>query len=169
LKKILKSFLLILIICLIFLTDCLAQEAYVAKNSVFGELFGNGGLYSINYERSLSKNINARIGFSTIATRDFIDKTTSGRITTFPVLLSFLTGKRSNHIELGTGFLLGNKKDYYGTRSIIDITAFAGYRYQPGGRGFLFRAGLTPFLSLNGTNYPDKIFLSGGLSFGYHF
>jgi hypothetical protein len=54
---------------------------------------------------------------------------------------------------------------------IVNLTAFIGYRYQSPGKGFLFRVGLTPSLSLdNKANYPDKVMLiDGGLSIGYHF
>jgi hypothetical protein len=57
-----------------------------------------------------------------------------------------------------------------GSTPIFSLTGYLGYRYQSLiSKGFLFRIGLAPFFSLNGTNYPDKYFLSPGLSAGYHF
>ena len=37
---------------------------YYAKNNFYIELGGNGGAYSINYERLLSESVLARVGFS---------------------------------------------------------------------------------------------------------
>jgi len=160
-----------LVICLscLFLR-CFSQDLPATKNALYFELFGNGGLYSINYERNFHRNIYCRVGFESFATSDLFQRTTTGRITAFPILVSFLTGSGKNHLEFGGGMLLGNQKDLSVSSTIVDITSFLGYRYQSMmTRGFLFRIGITPFASLNGTNYPDNYFLSFGLSLGYHF
>jgi hypothetical protein len=162
---------LILIICFSGnLISCFSQDLPVTKNALYFELLGNGGLYSLNYERNFHPNIYFRIGFETFQTTDLFYRTTTGRITAVPLMVSFLTGHKNHHFELGGGFLLGNNKDLSGSNSIFDLTSFIGYRYQSMlTNGFLFRIGLTPFVSLNGTDYPDRVLLSAGLSLGYHF
>ena len=100
-----------------------------------------------------------------------MDKSSKGRITTIPVLVTYFTGHKKSHFEAGGGFLFGQGNDYMGSKPIVNLTAFIGYRYQSPGKGILFRVGLTPSLSLdNKANYPDKVMLiDGGLSIGYHF
>jgi hypothetical protein len=132
-------------------------------------LFGNGGLYSINYERCSQQNVCYRIGFSTFRAFDIWGPAEGGRIITVPVLIFWLSGRRSSHFEIGGGVLLGSKSENSQSNAIVDLTSFIGYRYQPYTKGLVFRLGLTPFVSLNGTNYPDKSLLSLGISLGYHF
>jgi hypothetical protein len=139
------------------------------KNAFYLELFGNGGYYSINYERNFHPNIYCRIGFATFQTSELFDRSVTGRITTVPIIVGFLTGQNKHHFEIGGGLLFGNKKEGSESNPICDIISFLGYRYQPLSKGFLFRIGLTPFVSLNETNYPDSFLISAGLSLGYHF
>ena len=163
-----RIFLIIIsILCVEF--TAVAQEEKYARNSLFLELFGNGGLYSINYERMLNKNLHARVGFATFTSTIFMNLETS--VTTFPLLLTGTTGKKKSHFEFGGGVMTGRLKYDFESFTIVDLTAFIGYRYQPIGKGFLFRIGLTPFYSLDDkADYPDEgFFLSGGLSLGYHF
>ncbi len=147
-----------------------AQEKVFSKNSVFYELFGNGGFTSFNYERRFKANLCGRIGLAHWKTKTMFGGT-DVRITAFPILVTYFTGTNASHFEVSGGVLIGNKTDYTGLRSIFDLTSFVGYRYQAPGRGFLFRIGLTPFLSVdNDANYPDSgLGLSGGISLGYHF
>jgi hypothetical protein len=161
-----------ILLCICFSSlfiGCFSQDLPIAKNAIYFELLGNGGFYSINYERNIHPNIYGRIGFATFQTSELFDRTVTGRITTVPIIVSYLTGKNKNHFELGGGLLLGYKKEVSFSGTIFDITSFIGYRYQSLNKGFLFRIGLTPFISLNNTNYPDSFLLSGGASFGYHF
>jgi hypothetical protein len=163
------TYLLLVVICLIVsLPEGKSQEAVQSRNSVFMEALGNGGLFSINYERGFASSVYGRLGFGSW-TSQFMGSDT--KMTTFPVMVSYFTGHGKSHAELGGGILLGSAKDDIGSNSILDLTSFIGYRYQSPGRGILFRVGLTPFLSLdNEANYPDKgFFLSGGVSIGYHF
>ena len=86
-------------------------------------------------------------------------------------MITYFTGQKGSHFEIGGGMLFGSINEDIGLSAIIDLTAFLGYRYHAPGNGMLIRIGLTPFLALdNKANYPDKgLFLSGGLSLGYHF
>ena len=145
-----------------------AQEVNLSRNSIYLEILGNGGLYSINYERSFKASIIGRIGFASFSSDMYGYNT---RITDVPLTVSYITGKNKSHFETGGGMLLGVKKEYDVSNTLVDLIGFIGYRYQPAEKGFLFRIGLTPFYSLDGhVNYPDSGFtLSGGLSLGYHF
>lgn len=48
-------------------SPCLAQAgaAQSARNAVYLELLGNGGLYSVNFERILNDTLALRVGFAT--------------------------------------------------------------------------------------------------------
>jgi hypothetical protein len=150
---------------------CFSQDLPETKNALYFELLGSGGLYSINYERNIHRNIYGRVGFGTWQVNDsFSMNPEPGRITTIPLLITYLSGHTNHHFELGGGLLLGNKKDYMGSSSISTLNGYVGYRYQSFiSKGFLFRIGIAPFISLNETNYPDSYFLSPGLSIGYNF
>lgn len=86
-------------------------------------------------------------------------------------MLGYLPGNGKNHFEIAGGMLFGNKLDRGEKYKILDLIAFIGYRYQKPDGLFLFRAGITPFLSLdNDANYPDKgYFPSVGVSIGFRF
>lgn len=170
-NSILKHFKTILLsVCFIgIFTQCFSQERAIVKNAFYLELFGNGGFYSINYERCLQSHTLCRIGFSTFQTTDLFVRTDPGRITTFPLLVSHLSGHNKHHFELGGGLLLGKWRESSETGLIFNLTSFIGYRFQPPGQGFLLRIGLAPMVSLNKTNYPESFFISPGLSLGYHF
>lgn len=160
---------LVIVICFLFLfIHGNSQDAKYSKNSLFIEFLGNGGLYSINYERDLTSNLLCRLGIGNWSSSLYGSETS---VTSIPFLVSYITGNKRSHFELGGGFLAGRFTDYSGSASILDITGFLGYRYQTTGKGFLFRIGLTPFLTLdNKANYPEKgVTLSGGISLGYHF
>lgn len=140
------------------------------------ELFGNGGLYSINAERFLSERVAARIGVGSWAT----DRLGAGErsIITVPVMVNSLLGRGNSRLEAGAGLLLGRSSfsSVWGEESdrndpIAAVTGVLGYRYLQAD-GFLFRIGLTPFLDLTHGDdpYPDSgLSLSAGISLGYRF
>jgi len=151
-------------------SPCLAQPeaAPVARNAVFFELLGNGGLYSFNYERMLTESLGLRVGFATWDSSDlWFEGTPSDRYTTVPVTVSYLLGRGERKLELGGGVTFGDADFTFRT-----LTAIVGYRSQPPGRGYLFRVGVTPFYSFDDEEeaYPDPGFtFSLGVSFGYRF
>ncbi|MDX9947531.1 MAG: hypothetical protein RBS38_09210 [Bacteroidales bacterium] len=153
--------------------DASSQDIKAPKNSLYLEVFGSGGLYSINYERQVSSNLYGRFGLATFKAIDFMGDgpEVDDRITTFPVMIAYLSGDGKNHFEIAGGMLFGVKSEEEVNYKIIDLIAFIGYRYQPPVRGLIFRVGFTPFLSLdNDATYPDNDFFpSAGISIGYHF
>jgi hypothetical protein len=157
----------------------LAREEFVApvsKRMVFFELFGNGGLYSVNYEHRLGERTGLRIGFARWTADDWFGGD-SRKLWTLPVTVSWIPESGRSGPELGVGLVIGG--NHYlsddGTRwsegRTRALTGIAGYRWQRGER-MVFRVGLTPFLSLvRGENtYPDEgLVPSIGGSVGFRF
>jgi hypothetical protein len=165
---------LVVAVCsMISIFDGNSQEIKLPKNSLYFELFGAGGLYSINYERQVSSKLYGRFGLSTFKLTDFLGSGTGTgtRITTFPVMITYLSGIGKSHFEIAGGMLFGLETEINANYKIIDLIAFIGYRYQPPVKGLVFRIGLSPFFSLdNDADYPDIGFTtSAGISIGYHF
>jgi hypothetical protein len=158
---------------MVAIVDVSSQDINPKKNSLYFELFGSGGLYSINYERQVAAKLYGRLGLTTFQLTDFLgpETETSDRITAFPVMITYLSGNGNSHFEIAGGGLFGVKSETNVNQKIIDLIAFIGYRYQPPVKGLMFRVGLTPFFSLdNDANYPDNgFFISGGIGIGYHF
>jgi len=158
---------------------CFAQapEAPAGRNAVFFELLGNGGLYSLNYERMLTDHLGLRIGYAAWNSPLLFEGSPPDRYRTLPVSASYLLGAGERKLELGGGVTLGRgtldrsfdtRRDF----SFRSLTAIVGYRSQPRQRGYLFRAGVTPFYSFDKGEeaYPDPGFsFSAGVSFGYRF
>lgn len=154
------------------------NEEQRARNSVYLELLGNGGMYSVNFEREILPRLGLRVGAATWSNDgDYIFESTNTRtLTTFPLMLNYSVGRGSNRLEVGGGLLLGQSRrtewDEETSSGIRTLTGTIGYRYQPERGGFLFRAGLVPFYSLNSDEeaYPDAgFFPSLGVSGGYAF
>jgi hypothetical protein len=138
-----------------------------ARNAVYVELIGNGLLYSVNYDRMLTDHLSARVGASYLGART---DTESASLATFPVMINYLTGARSNHhFEAGAGVTLltasAEDLDDFEEAGFDGIagTATLGYRYQRPQGGFVFRSGLTPFFGAGG------VLVSAGVSLGYSF
>lgn len=137
------------------------------KNVVYIELLGNGGIYSINYERRLSNQIWARIGTS------YFPAAYDG-LATLPVSLNYLFGKQAKFLELGLGTTLfyAGSDDYLFDFDNNDskvfsagITATIGYRFQPPQKDLFFKVALIPaYIPVS-----SAFGLSAGLSVGYSF
>jgi hypothetical protein len=146
-----------------------AQAQNYSRNSVYVELGGNGLLYSVNYDRRFTDHFGGRAGFMIFGGES--DELTDDQVSIaiLPVMANYLVGLGSHRLELGVGLLFGvagADTENFGTAStagIGGVTTTFGYRYQPTGGGFLFRAGLTPFYS------DGRPQLWGGVSVGYSF
>jgi len=145
-----------------------------AKNLVYLELLGNGGLYSINYERMLSNDLSARLGFSyfsisaSTSSSDGQQSSAKASIVTAPALFNYMVGGKNHKFEMGAGATLiyvsasasGGAASASGEGIGVAGTGVAGYRYSPADGGFVFRVGYTPLVGKGG-------FQSwGGMSFG---
>ena len=144
-----------------------------SRNAVFVELLGNGGAYSLNYERQLTDSLGVRVGYATWTNADLFPLGSLDHYETVPVTVSYLLGRGERKLELGGGVTFGKRTPYTSNsdRSFRTLTAIIGYRSHPR-KGYLFRVGLTPFYSFEDGDdaYPDPGFtFSLGVSFGYRF
>ncbi|HEU4406914.1 MAG TPA: hypothetical protein VFS43_16725 [Polyangiaceae bacterium] len=139
-----------------------------ANNAVFVELLGNGGVYSVNYERFID-NFGIRAGFSYLSIGAASD-TSSAKVSfvTFPVVASYYLGSANHKLQLGAGatvvYLSGESETELASASAsglgVGATGVVGYRYMPRTGGFNFGVGFTPIIGAGG-------FLPwGGISFG---
>jgi hypothetical protein len=159
-------------------SPCLAQTdaAPAARNALFFELLGNGGVYSFNFERLLTDRLGVRLGYATWKSSDFFPLGSEDQYTAWPVTVSYLMGRGERKFELGGGITFGQVRPFSFTRrdfSFHTLTAIVGYRSHPPDGGYLFRVGVTPFYSFEDSEkeaYPDPGFtFSAGVSFGYLF
>lgn len=151
------------------------------RHAAYLELLGNGGLYSLNYERRVAPAVALRAGVGAWSGDDLFG---AGEVSmvTVPLTASHVAGRGANHLELGGGVLLGRKtltaaEEFGGgeqsSHAFASLTGIIGYRRQaPAGRA-VFRIAFTPFLSLTGdesTAYPDRgLFGSVGVALGFAF
>jgi hypothetical protein len=138
------------------------------KNGIFLELGGSGALYSINYERQLPHGLVARLGFTYLPNQKI----------GFPITIGKVFWKRSHHLEIDAGVLVGNSPTTYNNKTVrattILGTGFLGYRYQkPSGRMF-YRAGFTFLYSglyreIVSWDDRNRFIPWAGVSIGYRF
>jgi len=114
----------------------------IKRNSLYIEIGGNTGSYSINYDLIICHKNNfkltGRVGFSILPTNTCP--------TVFPIELNGLYGKTKQYFEYGIGYspiiYLGKNKE----KSSDLILARLGYRYQKTDGGLFFRIGFTPII-----------------------
>lgn len=161
------------ILILLFLSavvpEALAQTgSSYTQNAVYFEGLGQGLLYSVDFDHRFTENIAFRAGFSSF-TIEFISDVS---ITTIPLMIEYLTGHGSSHLELGLGIVpihgslstsfFGTTEGSVGAWAVLG-TATVGYRYQPVKEGILFRVGLTPLMG------GGEVQIWGGASVGWAF
>lgn len=149
-----------------------AQVSTVKRNALMVELGGNGLLYSLNYEHSLYKRINARIGVSMF---QIIENQTEKSIIvmSYPVSFNYLfdLGRQQHYLESGVGLMnlitSGDLVEYKGvTNYYLNPFINLGYRYEPKDSRYLYRIGLSPFLGTGSiTNPTEQGFKPLGSSF----
>lgn len=139
-----------------------------SPNSVYVELLGNGLLYSINYDRYMTPHLTGRAGLFVLAASDS-DGDGGGAVIATPLLVNYLFGTGSHHLETGVGVTLAAgaiedlEDEVDDSFSGAMGTATLGYRYQRPTGGFVFRAGVTPFFGAGG------VVPWFGISLGYAF
>lgn len=142
-----------------------------ARNAAYMELLGNGGLFSLNYERLVSEHATVRVGAANWSAGDLLGGTSA--VTTALLMASHLNGEGSHKAELGAGVLIGHRSaPVTAAGDFASLTGVIGYRYQSRSGGRVMRIGFTPFLGLTGgaSAYPDPGFMpSAGISLGYAF
>ncbi|HEU4534113.1 MAG TPA: hypothetical protein VFS00_08345, partial [Polyangiaceae bacterium] len=106
-----------------------AERPRTANNAVFAELLGNGGIYSINYERFLG-DFGVRAGFSYLSLEGSTTlkcgstgpcSTASAKVslTTVPIVGSYYLGGENHKLQLGAGLTVmafsGDSSTDFGT------------------------------------------------------
>jgi hypothetical protein len=121
------------------------------KNAIFLEGFGSGIFYSFNYDwrfKDRANGLGGKVGFSYTG----ID---GSKVTTIPIAINYLLGKKRSFIELGFGTTLTLLSHTNSTTATSDprfsgtgllLNGIVGYR-RVSKSGFLLRAGLTPFFN----------------------
>lgn len=160
-------------------TSTQAQDGF-KKNTVFGELAGSGGLFSLNYDRRLG---DAPTGFG-MRTGVGYFQWSSDRFVTIPIIANWLIGSNGKYLELGAGLSLAYAETFeHNPNMAVSMEDFEpssrfglwqtpllniGYRRQPVDGGFNFRAGLSPYVGIGGRSGIQIIpwpYLSFGLTF----
>jgi hypothetical protein len=153
--------------------------------AVFLELLGNGGVYSVNYDRRFTKGrrdgwgARAGFGYLNISAGDSVINPQNVNLLAIPLDINYIFGNRKGALQLGFGLT------YISARSLgraytfdnLDIIGGETFNYQSNGfiallnisyitrafgNGFMFRTALTPII------YP-AIYPGIGISFGYNF
>lgn len=155
LKKVLK----IIFIVSLLTTPILSQNIRF-NNNMFLEAFGNGGAYSLNYDRVIYEDFSFRVGASFIKSEDELVKA-------FPVIVNYRLYLNNNYFELGVGttvFTLPLNFGDFGSHNAEGalFTSVISYCFQSA-IGINGRIALTPFY------YDNKIIPFGGFSIGYSF
>lgn len=158
------------VIVLLFLSLGIAAraEAQAARNAVYFELGGSAIAPSINYERRFTDFWYGRVGAS-IVTGETEGESDSDTTFIVPLSVARVSHPAANHhFEIGGGITIaaGDEQDLFDqgdeeTFSTVFATGIIGYRFQRPGRGFQFRAVLTPVVG-GGDFLPWA-----GVSFGY--
>jgi hypothetical protein len=161
-----------------------AKEGF-AKNAIYAELAGNGGFYTINYERFLREDVSVRVGamymsISVSAGSGQNMAESSGTWLTFPVLFEYTGIRAGSHaLNLGAGldffYFSGSAGTFQATASSSGVLPAAtldiGYRYSNPKGGFMFKAAYTPFafVTAETQTFSQKVQHWAGISLGWRF
>jgi hypothetical protein len=154
--------------------DAQDATAPARNNAAYFEFLGNGGAFSVNYERAVTPLLRLRVGAASWTAQSFWSDAKT-RFETFPLMLHVVPGSGAHRLEAAIGVLPGRRgrqPDIGESGAFVSLTGLIGYRYEPPGRRFVFRAGATPFYGFgdSAVAYPDDGFLASlGLSFGARF
>ena len=73
-------------------------------NAAYLELFGNGGVFSINYERAVTPSVRLRVGAASWTAQSFWSDAET-RFATFPLMLHVVPGRGAHRFEAAIGVL----------------------------------------------------------------
>jgi hypothetical protein len=130
------------------------------RYAVYAELFGNGVLYTVNLERSLSKMITGRAGIGV-----------APKSVGIPVMAGRIFGKGKHHLEfmMGVSYLYsGPREEIVVTENNLFGTSFIGYRFQDPQKRFLLKLGYTPLIRLSEPE-AGLYYHWGGIGVGWRF
>jgi hypothetical protein len=130
-------------------------DSTYAKHLIFGEVFGNGILLSLNYEYMINQTLGIRIGCGA----------SYGVGATVPVMINYHSPKELS-LELGGGIVYLPVWDFYiGSEESFLFTSCIGYKYQPKEGGLMMKFAFTPLYDIE----QRKGWFLGGVSLGVAF
>jgi hypothetical protein len=149
----------LVLVLAISMLHCHAQKALnnieIQRNTLFLELGGNGGFYSLNYDRQVKASdtwrLAGRVGIMYVNT--FTDQ--NRHLAGVPIEFSYLKGTKNNFFEIGLG-VTGTYDQYYSfdpkvpirDSKVQDLAMMAvvrvGYRHQKREGGLFYKLGFTP-------------------------
>jgi hypothetical protein len=136
-----------------------AGDSTAYKRSLFFEAGGNGGVYTLGYERKLgrqeSRKFNMCLGLAVLPT--------SGTSVTLAHTINVIVGKTKHKAEAGTGYMLAISLG--GKGGTLRGTFRLGYRFEPPGKRYYLKFAYTPFYSVI---YNFQWEHWGGIAFGYY-
>ncbi len=148
-------------LCLAPVTSALGQQAQaVPQHRVYFEALGNGIVYSVNYERSVSGLLSVRVGAGGLAVEGV-------RYALGFAMPNVRVGRGTHSLQFGVGagvlwidevWVLEAENDTY-----LYGTAAIAYEFRPGARGIFLRAAVTPVFTT------DEIAPWVGFGLGYAF
>lgn len=154
--------------CFFFPHHALSQQKNAdadANNAVFIEFLGNGGYYSVNYDRLFPWGelfaISTRAGFAFVPFQ-YEDSDQNYISHRYPLELNGLVGHEPYYFEMGLGYTPYYKQD--GNFGHVILWRI-GLRYQNNNPGVFIRAGFTPEI------YEEEFLFHrwGGFSVGINF
>ena len=167
----------IMVMAILFATKNTLTAQNDLNHSVYLELGGSAGIYSLNYDLIFlnfnSFKVGARAGLQLL--KEGYEGTTMDYFV--PITTNFMYAfNQKHHIELGVGTQIAS----YEIRSIISETeigfvrktealgnATLGYRFQNPEGGFMFRAFYSPFFYQDGVYFRYEHW--AGISVGFTF
>lgn len=130
------------------------------SNAVYGELFGNGILMTLNYEKIIDGKVFARFGAFCVPDESIACPFSA------PVMIGYLLGPGANKLELAFGQLWIWNQPLRGWT--IAQTATIAWRYQPLRPGMMWKVGWTPILGAGpGQNESAPIWLGVASGFAW--
>ncbi|MEM9824737.1 MAG: hypothetical protein AAF985_26860 [Bacteroidota bacterium] len=140
----------------------LNNKALSQGNSFYVELFGNGLIFSANYDMRFTQSnvgLGGRVGLGYVGG-------VNSSVLTIPVMANYLLGKDGKYFEVGGGLtFVSANVDFIGdndSASAVWGTLSFMYRYQPIDGGFMWKIGITPLIA-DGVFFPYWF----GLGLGY--
>jgi hypothetical protein len=134
-----------------------APTSRAIRHSLYIELLGNGGFYSLNYEARLPFELTLRGGASYLGA-SATGETARGRagLVSVPMMIGALPGFREHRLEVAAGATLfwfsGEASVLFVKAEMNEVlamgTATIGYRYTPASGGIVLRAGFTPLFAI---------------------
>lgn len=130
----------------------------IPTDAVYFELFGNGVLFTLNYEKIIDGVVVARFGGLCLPSQ-------TGPICPIaPIMVGYLLGTGANKLELGFGAVWVWNEPMRGWT--VGRTGTVAWRYQPWRSGFMWKMGWTPILALGpAENESAPVWL--GIASGY--